>query len=329
MLCFLIAFATTTSFIETEVFPTDQRLEGEALEAAVQELAGLVAERYVFPVEGERIAEHLRARLWEGAYEGLALETLCRRLTVDLQSVNGDRHLNAHPTPADGGERPDPAALRLRQAEEARQQNHGFKKVEILPGNVGYLELEGFAPAEVAGETAVGAMSFLANVDALVIDLRRNGGGDPSMIQLLCSYFFAERTLLNTFEWRGREGREEYWTTAEVAGRKLADVPLFVLTSSGTFSAAEEFAYDLRCLERARLVGARTGGGAHPGEFHPVAGVLRVFVPAGRAINPITGTNWEGVGVEPHVDVPAEEALDVALAEARTAAAARRTARTR
>jgi hypothetical protein len=307
----------------------DTRLEGEALAAAIEELATLVSERYVFPEDGARIAARLRERLWEGAYEDVALEALCRRLTGDLQSVNGDRHLNAYPLPADAGERPDPETLRLRQAEQARQGNHGFERVEILPGNVGLLVLNGFADAAVAGDTARGAMAFLANVDALVIDLRQNGGGDPSMIQLLCSHFFAERTLLNTFEWRGREGREEYWTTTEVAEKKLVDVPLFVLTSRGTFSAAEEFAYDLRCLERARLFGERSGGGAHPGDVHPVAGVLQVFVPNGRAINPLTGTNWEGVGVEPHVEVPAEKALDAALVEARAAAAKQRESRPR
>jgi C-terminal processing protease CtpA/Prc len=159
-------------------------------------------------------------------------------------------------------------------------------------------------------------MAFLANVDALVVDLRRNGGGDPSMIQFLPSYFFAERTHLNSFEWRGREGLEEFWTFEDVPGKRLVDVPIFVLTSSSTFSAAEEFTYNLKNLERATIVGATTGGGAHPGDSHAIAGLLSVFIPQGRAINPITKTNWEGTGVEPHLEVPAEQALDAARREA-------------
>ena len=108
-------------------------------------------------------------------------------------------------------------------------------------------------------------------------------------------------------------------------GKRLTDVPLYVLTSGRTFSAAEEFSYDLKCLKRATLVGERTGGGAHPGDVHEIEGLLGVFIPDGRAINPVTGTNWEGVGVEPDLAVAAPQALDAALREAHKAAAGRRT----
>jgi hypothetical protein len=300
-----------------------QRLEGEALERAVDELARLVEERYVFADVGKAIGERLRQRLWEGAYETPDLDALAARLTADLRSVNDDRHLGVHRLPPRAGGEPSPEELRRNAAEE-RRSNHGFQKLEILDGNVGYLDLRGFRDAGTeterteAGETAAAALRFFANADALVIDLRQNGGGHPSMIQLLLSYFFAEPTLINTFEWRGREEREEYWTYAEVPGPRLTELPLYVLTSSATFSAAEEFAYDVKCLGRATLVGARTGGGAHPGGTHPFAdGALAVFVPNGRAINPYTDTNWEGTGVEPDVEVPAERALEVALAKAR------------
>jgi len=271
------------------------------------------------------VAEHLRQRLYEGAYESLELATLAGRLGTDLKKINGDGHLNVWPLPQ-GNERraaPSPEERERAQREEARRSNHGFRKLEILEGNIGYLELTGFASAEVAGETAVAAMAFFANVDALVIDLRANGGGDPSMIQLLCSYFFAERTLLNRFERRGVPQLEEYWTLPHVPGKKLLDVPLFVLTSKRTFSAAEEFSYDLQSLGRARLIGETTGGGAHPGSTHEIAGKLMVFIPDGRALNPITGTNWEKVGVKPHVAVEASKALEKGLEEARAAATAR------
>ena len=162
-------------------------------------------------------------------------------------------------------------------------------------------------------------MGFLANVDALIIDLRQNGGGSPSMIQLLSSYFFEEPTHLNSFERRGQEQIDQFWTLPHVPGKKLLDVPLFVLTSPSTFSAAEEFTYNMKNLGRATIIGQTTGGGAHPGGTHAVGGLISVFVPDGRAINPITGTNWEGTGIAPHVPVQGTGALDEARRLARKA----------
>lgn len=314
------------ALVALPVRPQDPELGGPELEALIENVASELEQHYIFPDVAKEVAEHLRRRLFDGAYEGLDLAALAGRISTDLKAVNGDGHLNAWPLPQ-GSERragPTPEELEREQRERARRTNHGFKKLEILEGNIGYLELTGFASAEVAGETAVSAMAFFANVDALVIDLRANGGGDPSMLQLLCSYFFAERTLLNRFERRGVAQLEEYWTLPHVPGKKLVDVPLFVLTSNRTFSCAEEFSYDLRNLERARLFGETTGGGAHPGSTHDIAGKLMVFIPDGRALNPITGTNWEKVGVKPHVAVPASQALEKALEEARAAAEKRR-----
>jgi C-terminal processing protease CtpA/Prc len=155
----------------------------------------------------------------------------------------------------------------------------------MLDDGIGYLALRQFAPAEVAGDTAVAAMGFFANADALIVDLRQNGGGEPGMIQLLCSYFFAERTHLNSFERRGVTQLEEYWTLPHVPGKRLVDVPIFVLTSGSTFSAAEEFTYDLKCLKRATIVGERTGGGANPGASTRSTGCWRCSSPtAARSI---------------------------------------------
>ncbi len=313
----VLAVSPALSFPAQE---TPARLEGAALEEVVTEIGRLVEEHYIFPEVAHELAERLNARLFEGAYEGIDAGTLAARLTQDLRSVNGDRHLGVNPVdPRAREETPDPALERRRREEEVRRSNFGFQKLELLPGNVGYLDLRGFLPAAQAGDTAVGAMAFLANADAVIIDLRMNGGGDPTMIQLLSSYFFAEPTLLNTFQWRGQERIDQTWTLPHVPGKKLVETPLFLLTSGRTFSAAEEFTYNLRNLERATIVGERTGGGAHPGDFHEVGGVLGVFIPNGRAINPITGTNWEGTGVEPHIAVEASQALDVALREAHKA----------
>jgi len=150
--------------------------------------------------------------------------------------------------------------------------------------------------------------------------LRYNGGGAPSMIQLISSYFFAERKHLNSFYVRASDSWEHFWTQEEVQGPKLVDVPIFILTSGRTFSAAEEFTYNLKNMERATIVGETTGGGAHPvngRNFDFGTFTITMSVPYGRAVNPTTGTNWEGVGVVPDIAVPADQALDKALQEAR------------
>ena len=201
-------------------------------------------------------------------------------------------------------------------AEFARFRNFGFSTVQVLRGNVGYIDLRMFATAADAGPTAAAAMSVLANVDSVIMDLRYNGGGDPAMVQLVCSYFLDGRQHLNSLYWRPTDSTTQFWSLPSVPGAKLADAPLFVLTSRRTASAAEEFAYNMQALERGAVVGERTAGAANPGEeFEPAPG-WRIFVSTGKAINPVTGTNWEGTGVTPDVDVTSDSAFDVAYARA-------------
>jgi CubicO group peptidase (beta-lactamase class C family) len=191
-------------------------------------------------------------------------------------------------------------------------RNFGFEKIERLGGNVGYLDLRAFESPDSAAETAAAAMAFLANTDALIFDLRQNGGGDPAMVAFLCSYLFDQRTHLNDLYSRPDNRTEEFWTRDDVPGKRYGDKPVFVLTSSRTFSGAEEFSYNLKSLKRATIVGETTGGGAHPVNPRRLGKDFLITVPFARAINPITKTNWEGTGVKPDVDVPAAQALKVA-----------------
>lgn len=271
---------------------------------------------YIFPDTADAMVRTIREQRAAGAYDGLAYPELAEALTRDLRSVSHDLHLGvrvdrsaqeaAPEGPTDDAERRERLARR-------GEDNFGFKDVRRLEGNVGYLELTGFTPAEIAGDAGVAAMNLLAGSRALIFDLRGNGGGSPTMIQLLSSYLFEEPVHLNSFSIRRDDRTEQFWTQAHVEGEKMVDVPVFVLTSARTFSAAEEFAYNLKNLGRATLVGETTGGGAHPVERWAVQGFpLAMSLPYGRAVNPITGTNWEGTGVEPHHQVPAENALDVA-----------------
>lgn len=194
-----------------------------------------------------------------------------------------------------------------------RKENFGFRKVERLGGNIGYIDLRNFASPDYAKETIADAMGFVANTDALIFDMRFNGGGDPAGVQLICSYLFGDKPVhLNDLYYRPNDETKEFWTLKKVDGVKMPDVPVYVLTSGFTFSGAEEFSYNLKNLKRATLVGETTGGGAHPGGMMPVNDNFVVFIPTGRAINPITKTNWEGTGVTPDVFIKSELALEKA-----------------
>jgi hypothetical protein len=301
--------------------PPDRAIDaGERSEVIAEVLKELV-KSYVYPDKAKAMEAAIRARQNNGEYDTVtSAATLARTLTTHLRAVSHDRHLHVDYRPTIGG------SPGLRRGPMNRDQmtkrfaarNFGFKKLERLEGNVGYLELEMFLPAEFAAETAAAAMSFLANTDALIIDLRHNGGGDPSMVAFLCSYFFDGRPVhLNDLYHRPDDTTHQWWTLPHVPGRRYLGKDVYILTSKRTFSAAEEFAYDLQCLKRATIVGEATGGGAHPGFGRRINDHFMMFVPTGRAINPITKTNWEGTGVKPDVEALAEKALEIAHRKAR------------
>lgn len=280
-------------------------------------------EAYVFPETASKMAEALRERMEDGSFDDLdGAKGFARRLTEELRVVSKDKHLgvtyHAGPIPEESGDRPRRSPEQIeRMKGYGAAVNYGFEKVERMGGNVGYLDLRGFFPAEYGGETAAAAMNFVANADALIIDLRQNGGGDPSMVALVCSYLFGpEPVHLNDLYFRPDDSTHQWWTLPYVPGRRFEGKPVYVLTSGRTFSAAEEFAYNLKNLERAKLVGETTGGGAHPGGRRRINDHFSMFVPSGRAINPISKTNWEGTGVEPDLSVPADLALKAAYLDA-------------
>ena len=276
--------------------------------------------RYVFPDLATKAGSRLRAALRAGNYDGFVDPVvLADRLTADLQDVTGDKHLRVRhsaaalepPAPEDSSSITPEALAAWRQQAELR--NFGIERVERLPCNVGLLVLSFFDVASVAGDAITAAMSLLAHTDALIVDLRDNRGGDPETVALACSYLFDERTHLSDIYIRTTGRTSQYWTRDWVPGKRFGQhKPVFVLTSPRTFSAAEEFSYDLQSLGRAIIVGQTTRGGAHPGAWRRVLPHFEVFAPIGRAINPVTNGNWEGTGVKPDVDVPEEEALRVA-----------------
>jgi len=307
--------------------PDAEPLDADERAAIIERTSQLLAERYVFLDVAERCGAHLRAQLEAGEFDGLTdPDAFARTLTESLQSVSHDKHMRVrvHSPAVAQMQQEHPARAQARARDRRRQQNYGFERVERLEGNVGYLDMRYFSGSPHARATATAAMNFLANADAVIFDMRNNGGGHPGLIQFICSYLFDEPTHLNSLYWRQGDRTEEFWTLDDVPGPRMADVPVFVLTSSHTFSGAEEFSYNLQTRQRATLVGETTGGGANPGGEMPVNERFGIFIPTGRAINPVTGTNWEGVGVVPDIAVVADEAFDKALAMAQEAAEAYR-----
>ncbi len=288
----------------------------------INDLTKELNDSYIFGDVAKNMESKVKQNLQNKAYDSItSSRQFAQKLTEDLQSVSKDKHLSVK---FSYGKIPVPQAGKASSKEEIenklrsmRQVNYGFEKIERLPGNVGYIDLRGFSNPETGLETVAAAMNFVNNTDALIFDLRQNGGGDPGMVALICSYLFGEKLVhLNTFYNRKKDSTEEFWTKASVAGKRYGDKDIYVLTSNKTFSAAEEFSYNLKNLKRATIVGETTGGGAHPGGMFRINDHFSAFVPTGRAINPITKTNWEGTGVEPDVKVLKELALKTAHAMA-------------
>jgi hypothetical protein len=297
-------------------------IDGAVKSAIIDSLTAALNEIYVFPDVAKKIEKDLRNKLKKKKYDDIrTIEEFTQRLTEDMEEIAHDGHLWVRP--AREGElrraqRDEPTDEEISERNEWwAYQNFGFERVERMSGNIGYLKLNSFSDAEIAGGTAIAAMNFLANCDAIIVDLTDNGGGSPSMIQLISSYFFEEPTHLNTFYIRRGDEYKQFWTQAHVEGKRLSQMPLYILTSRNTYSGAEEFTYNMKNLERATIIGETTGGGAHPTGVHVFADTkVAASIPFGRAINPVTNTNWEGTGIEPHIQVPRDEALDVAKIEA-------------
>ncbi|MGW4648403.1 S41 family peptidase [Kitasatospora sp. NPDC004289] len=284
----------------------------EILDAALDKITA----GYVFPDLTGPIAEALRGKLADGAYEGLSEPDFCAAVTADLQAVCPDKHLrllwNEEAVPVE--EEDSPEEEKARWLAHYREGNFGIAKVERLEGNVGYLDLR-FIPDADAGEAAIGAaMQLVAHTEKLVIDLRQCRGGSPNGVALWCSHFFGDDEVhLNDIYERATDSTRQYWTYPNTPGPRYLDRPVTVLTAAFTFSGGEELAYNLQALKRATLVGETTRGGAHPTDRIALTPHIAVTVPAARSINPVTGTNWEGVGVKPDVEAKAEDALDAAL----------------
>lgn len=311
----LLLAAIATSFAYGSETPTasnsgiDHAARGKVIDAIASKLEA----EYVFPDVGKEMASRLRANEKKGEYNGINNGGVLSQLfTKHLREISGDKHISVafamhQPTM-------DISAAIGNMAGLPSKKHFDFVKSTRLPGNIALVELNSFPPPEIGDDAITKVMNEIADTNALIIDLRRNGGGSPDMVALISSYLFDEVPVhLNDLSYRRAAMSKEYWTLKSVAGKRYGFVkPVYVLTSNRTFSAAEEFSYNLKNLKRATIIGETTGGGANPGDFFKVDEKFSIFIPTGRAINPITNTNWEGVGVKPDIEVHPADALNAA-----------------
>lgn len=317
---FFIAFIFIWLSVDGLAQTKELEIEKAEKEEVVKKTCEILEKNYVYPEAAKKMSNDITQKLKNGAYDAIhSPRGFADRLQQNLRQISNDLHLRVSYNPEAVKElrrrekEPDDPEILKKRLKEEKRVNFGFKEVKIMSGNVGYLDLRQFADTKYAGETAVAAMNFLANCEALIIDIRNNGGGSAEMIQLITTYFYDKEPIhLNTFYWRPNEETMQTWTLPHVSGKRIADVDIYILTSGNTFSAAEEFCYNLKNLKRATIIGETTRGGAHPGGPVVINDNFAIWVPKGRAINPITKTNWEGVGVKPDIGVPQEEILTTA-----------------
>jgi len=278
------------------------------VEAVVERLVDL----YIFPERAAQAATLLRANLAAGAYDCSVGSDLCDRLSADLFATCADKHLRLiwhESAQASQDEEHLVAALR----ERFRLENHGIRRVERLPGNIGTIELTIIPEASVGGPALTAAMKLVQHTHALILDLQGALGGSLDGVAFLCSFLFADGEVhLNDIVEGPRGPTRQYWTASYVPGPRYTDRPVYVLTSASTFSGGEELAYDLQALGRATVVGEVTRGGAHPSVVLSLSEHVELRLPVARAVNPVTGSNWEAVGVQPDLLIPAVDALRVA-----------------
>jgi len=319
----LIAAIFSAVPLSTSAGQTDT-IDARVRDSVVRAVISQLDKGYIFPDVSAEMNRDLRARLASGAYDNVTnANAFAELLTSQLRAISHDKHIvvewsaKSLPDASQSSQPSIESETRESERKESAFINFGFRNADRLPGNIGYLALSYFDRPQFGQNAAAAAMAFLHNTDALIIDVRDNDGGRPEMVALLISYLVDKPTELTGIYWR-KTGRVDKSSTVIVPDSlKYLGKNVYVLTSNaGTISAAEAFAYDLHLLKRATLVGEVSAGAANPGGYVRLTDHFRMFLPTGRAVSPISGTNWEGVGIKPDIEVTASAALKTAHLQA-------------
>lgn len=309
---FVALLAIPGAFAAAPVTDSDRK---QVLDAVIAHLET----EYIDPDVGRRAAKELRGKSVQESLKSAGDGTaVAEALRDKLRAATGDGHLNV-----EYSEKELPSDQAAADAEFSEQEmeryygvhvNFGVRKAERLENNIGLLDLAVFPPSSMGGDTIAAAMQVVAHTDALIIDLRRNGGGSDT-VALVASYLFDKQQPLSGVYHRPTGKTTQNFTLPYVPGAKFGGTkPVYVLTSKRTFSAAEALAYDLQALKRATIIGEPSGGGAHPFTYKRIHPHFVLWSVVEKSVNPITGKNWQGVGVQPDVMIDQAQALDKALA---------------
>jgi TolA-binding protein len=315
----VFAFIFTTSIIAQS-----KEMSAEEKTEIIQLISENVLETYIDLDLANDISSVLESNIESNRYKSISNpEAFAKTVTQDLQNVSHDLHLklNYEPKKIAQSKRVMPEEMKLERekmmAMKMAEVNYGFTEVKVLNGNIGYLNLRMFADTTYAKGATTAAMNFLSNTNAIIIDLRENGGGVPSMVQLLSSYFTdAEPVLLSNFYERKTNSETQLFTIESIDGKRMTNTPLYILTSKNTFSAAEAFTYTLKHLDKAVVVGEVSRGGANRTKRITLNDDFSISIPYIKAINPVTKTNWEGKGVQPTIATTEKEAFVKAYIDA-------------
>ena len=306
-LCCLMAFAANA---QQQVQPP--RFTPAERQAVIDTLIAKVSSFYVYEDVAKKMTETIRQHQLHHDYDTITNRAVfAKTLTADLHAINKDEHLGVEYTVTPvGDEKPEAPSEESANAfrKTWARSNYNIKKVEILEGNIGLLQVDTFFPSDWIKDLIQSSMTFLANSDAIIIDIRKNHGFADGGY-LIASHFFNEPVHWNDTYDRDAKTVRQTWTMPVVPGPKLADKNLYVLVSKDCFSASEDFAYNLQALGRATVIGEVTGGGAHPTKPYKIGTYFLATIPFAHSVNPVTHTDWEGKGVQPDVNVPADQAL--------------------
>jgi hypothetical protein len=309
-------FAALAAIVLLAAAPPGQHFDGGQ---RARILAGIsqALHDYIFP----DVADRVRSGLQNDKARLLAIsapEEFAHAVSDDLRALGNDKHLDLMYSPDTLAPEQNPSAAEVAHDNQAMVlMNEGVRDAQWLPGNIGYIRISAFPPRNAQTDRAIdAAMAVVANTDALIIDLRRNGGGDSSSLDYWMGYLFAKPVQLTAIRWMTPKPHvDRQFSAARVGGARYLK-PVYVLTGSQTISCAEQFTYDLKALHRATIVGQTTAGGANPGAFRRLTDHFAVFIPTGEAYNPYTKTNWEHTGITPDALVDEKAALVTAYAAA-------------
>ncbi len=283
----------------------------------IKEAQKLFEENYIFLDKAKETNAHLDALMKKDFFDEMSPIDFAKAVTIELQKVTKDKHLRFLASRNRSVSSVENSFTRIL----SRYRSPMLRGFQLFESNIGYVDLAFFGGSQEHFAKIDQVMNDMLTADAIIFDMRRNGGGSPRTVNYLCSYFFDENKLLNTIYSRFDDHTLEF-SVVDVAGVKRPKVPVLILTSKATFSGAEDFSYTMQNWGRATVIGEVTGGGAHPTRYFPLSKGFGIDIPFAMSIHPITKTNWEGVGVQPDIKMPADNALEkakeLALTKAKT-----------